>query len=286
MDPAGTKIRAERFPHKVMSVRLATVALAFVAFTVMLAGQSTPAFEVATIRPSGNSSASEGSEIQPGGQFIVTSTTLDNLVRGVFEVQRHELVVGGGVPSWFASERWDIVGKGPPITDEAAQRPLLRAMMRNLLIERFKLVTRRDKRDTPVYALVVARSDSRLGPQLRRSSADCAALLTAFKATGAEQTPDSPVCGLTTLRGWFRGTGSPLADLVRGLTRMADRPVVDATGLTGAFDLELKWTPDNAAAPAGGASLFTAVQEQLGLRLEPRRAPIDVLVIESAQRPT
>lgn len=72
----------------------------------------------------------------------MTNTRLADLVRAVFEVQRHELVFGERLPSWVASERWDIVGKGPPISDEVAQRPLLFAMMRNLLIERFKLVTR------------------------------------------------------------------------------------------------------------------------------------------------
>jgi uncharacterized protein (TIGR03435 family) len=250
------------------------------------AQQPAPAFEVASIRPSAvDSRTPDESEVQPGGQFVVTNTTLDALVRGVFEVQRHELVLGDGVPSWFASQRWDIVGKGPPITDEAAQRPLLRTMMQNLLIERFKLVTRREARDTPVYALVLAHADRRPGPQMRPSSADCAALLSAFRATGARQTPDSPVCGLRNLRTRLWGTGVPLTELVRILSLRSGRPVVDATGLTGAFDLDVKFTPDDAADPAGGASLFTAVQEQLGLRLEPRRAPVNVLVIDSVERP-
>lgn len=267
--------------------RVTILTIGIVVLSAVLSGQqSVPAFEVASIRPSGDSLAPERSEVQPSGRFVVTNMTLDNLVRGVFEVQRHELIVGERVPSWFASQEWDIIGKGPPVTDEPAQRPLLRTMMRNLLIQRFTLVTRREQRELPVYALVVARQDGRLGPQMRPSSADCAALLAAFKATGAQQTPDSPICGLNAPRGQFRGTGVPLTDLARGLTRMAERPVVDATGLTGSFDLELKWTPDNATAPPGGASLFTAVQEQLGLRLEPRRAPVSVLVIESAERPT
>jgi uncharacterized protein (TIGR03435 family) len=77
-----------------------------------------------------------------------------------------------------------------------------------------------------------------------------------------------------------------LADLVAALTPAAGRPVVDATDLTGSFDLNMKFTPDDAADPTGSASLFTAIQEQLGLRLESRRAPVNVLVIESAERPT
>jgi uncharacterized protein (TIGR03435 family) len=145
-----------------MSRTAITLAVACALILRVTGQQSTPTFEVASIRPSsGDSRAADRSEVQPSGQFIVTNTTLDNLIRGVFEVQRHELIIGEKVPSWFASERWDIVGKGPPITNETAQRPLLFAMMRNLLIERFKLVTRRETREIPVYALVVARSDGR-----------------------------------------------------------------------------------------------------------------------------
>jgi uncharacterized protein (TIGR03435 family) len=269
-------------------VMLCTAVLATLTVALVTAQQaSSPTFEVASIKPSAvDSLADDHSEVQPSGRFVVTNMALDDLVRGVFEVQRHELVLGDRVPSWFTTQKWDMVGKGPPITDEAAQRPLLRVMMQNLLIERFKLVTRREMRDTPAYALVVVRTDRSLGPQMRPSSADCAALSAAFKATGARQTPDSPTCGLRKLRGQFRGTGVQLSELVMALTPVAGRPVVDATGLTGSFDLSMKFTANDAADPAGGASLFTAIQEQLGLRLEARRAPVNVLVIESAERPT
>ena len=138
-----------------------------------------PAFEVATIRLSGNSLGGGESEVQPSGRFAATNTILYDLVRVVFGLQQHEIVAGERLPSWIRTERWDIIGKGPPVTDEEAQRPLSLRMMQNLLIERFKLVTRREERDTPVYALVVARDDQRLGPQMRLSSADCPALLAA-----------------------------------------------------------------------------------------------------------
>jgi len=266
---------------------LLTIAVLYALIVAAAAQQlPSPKFEVASIKPSAvDSLADDHSEVQPSGQFFATNMTLDNLIRGVFEVQRHELVLGDRVPSWFTTQKWDIIGKGPPITDEAAQRPLLRLMMQNLLIERFKLVTRREMRDTPAFALVVARADRNLGPQMRPSSADCKALLAAFKATGARQTPDSPTCGLRRLRGQLRGTGVQLSELVMALTPVAGRPVVDATGLTGTFDLNVKFTPDDAADPTGGASLFTAIQEQLGLRLESRRAPVNVLVIDSTERP-
>ncbi|HET9196570.1 MAG TPA: TIGR03435 family protein [Vicinamibacterales bacterium] len=267
--------------------RVTGAMVAVVLLSATLAGQQgAPTFEVASIRPSGNTNAEDHSEVQPSGQFLVTNTRLADLLRVVFDVQPHELVFGERLPSWVDSERWDIIGKGPPISDEVAQRPLLLAMMRNLLIERFKLVTRREVRDGPAYALVVARADRGLGPQMRPSTADCAALAAAFKASGARRTPDSPVCGLSRLRGRFRGTGVRLTELVRLLAPAAGRPVVDATGLTGAFDLDLTFTPVDAPDPAVGGSLFTAIQEQLGLRLEPRQAPMNRLVIESAERPT
>ena len=158
-------------------------------------------------------------------------------------------------------------------------------MMRNLLTERFKLVIRREARDTPVYALVVARADRRLGSQMRPSSADCAALLAAFRATGARQTPDSPVCGLRNMRTRLGGTGILLTDLTRILSLTVGRPVVDETGLDGSFDIDVKFTLDDASDPARAAALVTAIQDQLGLKLEPARRPVDVLVIESAERP-
>jgi uncharacterized protein (TIGR03435 family) len=268
-------------------VLLCTVVLATLTVALVIAQQApSPKFEVASIRPAADPRGDDDSEVQPSGRFAATNTILYNLIRVVFALQQHEIAAGERLPSWVRTDRWDIIGKGPPVTDEAAQRPIYLRMMQNLLIERFKLVTRREERDTPVYALVVARADRSLGSQMRPSSADCAALLAAFKATGARQGPDSPTCGLRRLRGQFRGTGVPLADLVAALTPIAGRPVVDATGLTGSFDLNMKFTPDDAADPAGGASLFTAIQEQVGLRLESRRALVNVLVIESAERPT
>jgi uncharacterized protein (TIGR03435 family) len=181
---------------------IVSAAAVYVLAATLVAQQTTPTFEVASIRPSGNSVGDDSSEVQPSGRFAVTNVVLYELFRFASELKEHEIAAGEGLPSWVKTERWDIIGKGPPITDETAQRPLLFAMMRNLLIERFKLVTRREEREIPVYALVVAREDRRLGPQMRPSSADCAALLAAFKATGATfQTPDSPTCGLRRLRG-------------------------------------------------------------------------------------
>src|SRR5687768_10834733 len=105
-----------------------------------------PRFEVASVKPSAaDARAPDNTGVQPSGRVITTNTKLDLLVRGVFELERQELVIGERVPGWFASDRWDIVAQGPPLSDAASQRQI-RTMMQNLLIDRFKLVTRREKR--------------------------------------------------------------------------------------------------------------------------------------------
>jgi len=163
----------------------------------------------------------------------------------------------------------------------------MRAMLRNLLLDRFKLVTRREARNMPTYALVLARNDRQLGPQLRRSTLNCEAQVAASRVPGS--TPGTvQQCGGRSGRGTIATFGVPLSSFAKSLSPAAGRFVFDATGLTDRFDLDLRWTPDpepGAAAPADGVSLFTAIQEQLGLRLEPRQAPVDVFVIESAERP-
>ena len=192
--------------------------------------------------------------------------------------------MGDRAPAWITTDRWDIEAKaaGEPSPQQ------MRAMLRSLLIDRFNLVTRRDVRTMSAYALVLARSDRQLGPQLQRSTLDCEAQVAAARVPGT--TPGTvQQCGGRSGRGTIVTSGVPLSDFAKSLSPVAGRYVFDATGLTNRFDLNLKWTPDpepGAAAPSDGVSLFTAIQEQLGLRLEPRQAPVDVFVIESAERPT
>jgi len=95
----------------------------------LAAQQTAPAFEVASIKPSGDSRALQDADVQPSGRLVVTNTTLLSLISDFFEVERHEMVSGERLPSWVGSERWDIVAKGPPITDLGAQLPLYRRMM-------------------------------------------------------------------------------------------------------------------------------------------------------------
>jgi uncharacterized protein (TIGR03435 family) len=260
------------------------------------AGPARPAFEVASIKR--NVSVSDGASFrgQPGGRASVTNNTLRNIIRNAYGLQNFQIVGG---PDWINSERWDIVAKAEG--DPSPQQMTL--MFRTLLADRFKLVVHNEMRETPIYALVLARSDGRLGPQLRPSSVDCAAVAAASRARGGAPSPPlpggRPACGTRTTRGSMMTTATTMADLARNLSPFAGRSVVDKTGLTGTYDLDLTWTPDpQGAAPPGGpaegsrpaednaASLFTAVQEQLGLKLDSQRGPVEFLVIDSAERPT
>ena len=240
-------------------------------------------FEVASIRQNKSGSASGGANAQPGGRVTVRNTSLYDLVRNGLGLQPYEMAAGERLASWVTTDRWDIEAKGP----EQAAQPQLRTMLQNLLIDRFKLVTRRETREVPVYALVLSRSDRRPGPQFRQSTADCAALAA---ARTVEPAPGGPrQCGRDVGPGSISAVGTTLQDFARGLSLSTGRFVMDATGLTGRFDVDLTWTPDQVIGGAGaqtdGTSLFAAIQEQLGLRLEARQAPINVLVVESAERP-
>ena len=269
-----------------VGICLAVMTAAVAAQTPQPAPQTArPTFEVASIKPNKSGSPTGRADAAPNGRVFISNSSLYDLVRNAFELQRDELVPTSQVPSWVASEKWDITAQGPPITDQGSQRQL-RVMLQNLLVDRFKLVAKREVRDTPVYALVFARNDRRLGPQMQVSTLDCAALVAAASQAAAPGTVR--VCGRNSGPGFIDARGVPLADFLRTLSLFAGRAVIDTTGLKDRFDLTLKWTPDepgNVGALSDGTSIFTAVQEQLGLKLEPRQAPMNVFVIESAERP-
>ena len=250
-----------------------------------------PAFEVASIKENVSASDNASVRAQPGGRVSVSNNSLRNIIRNAYNVQNYQIVGG---PDWINTVRWDITAKAP---DDAPPQQLL-LMLRTLLADRYKLVVRHEAREVPIYALVLARTEGALGAQVRASSVDCAALFAAAKAKGEVPPPTTngrPTCGTRVTRGNMMTTGIAMTDLARNLAPFAGRPVVDKTGLSGVYDLDLTWTPEQGPGPDGtvsqaapssdGVSLFTAVQEQLGLKLDAQRGPVDVLVIESAQRP-
>jgi uncharacterized protein (TIGR03435 family) len=248
-------------------------------------------FEVASIKRNVSGDQNSSIRIQPGGQMIVTNNSLFNLIRNAYGTQRYEMVPGPQFPSWI-DDKWDILAKAPADAPQVQEQMQLR--LRSLLEDRFKLKAWREMREMPVYELVVARSDGKLGPQIKPSGDECAAQGRARDAGVAPPPlPPGGFCGTRTSNGTVSMKGVPLSNFVRNLGGTTGRFIIDKTGLTGPFDLDLQWAPDQpGAGPTAqpgaqldGVSLFAAMQEQLGLKLEAKRAPVEVLVIDSAERP-
>jgi bla regulator protein blaR1 len=218
-----------------------------------------------------------------------------------------------GAPGWIDTERYSISAKVP----EGVPNNAVGVLLTNLLKDRFQLATHLEIRELPIFNLVVARADGRLGPDLKVTSAECSAtskerMAAATAAAGRGERPAAPSpgspdglppCGFVrTGAGIAAGSGRTIADLVPTLADVVGRPVVDKTGLTGMYDYLLKFAPDSARAPglvrllspetplpagdANAPSLAAALQEQLGLKLESARGAIEVVVIDKIEKPT
>jgi uncharacterized protein (TIGR03435 family) len=170
------------------------------------------------------------------------------------------------------------------------------SMLRHLLADRFALKVHYETRQRPIYALVLARSDRALGPQLKANPIDCAAYGAAVQAARAGRgasppmNPEHPTCGQRSQPGHVVGNGLNMMQLALQITGAAGRPIDDETGLgPHGFDWELRWTPPVSApdsVPASAASIFTALEEQLGLKLVPKQGPVEVLVVDRFEQPT
>jgi uncharacterized protein (TIGR03435 family) len=253
-------------------------------------------FDVASVKPNKSGDAQGLMRPQPGGRFLATNVTLRMLIRNAYQLPTEQIADG---PSWMNSDRFDVVATA---TDVVPQAQVLR-MLQALLTERFKLQVHREMRDLPVYALVMARRDRRLGPQLRRVAVDCTGTdVTILKGQfGAPTGPRDPNarCGfIGPGPEGLRLRGMTMEDLAKFLQPSVRRPVIDRTGLTGYFDLDLPMTaeigppppppglPDAVEDRSLFPTIFTAVQERLGLKLESTRAATEVLIIDRAEKPT
>jgi len=257
--------------------------------------QPSLSFDVASVRP-GEPGPQGGISRPVNGVVRVNRAPVRRIIQFAYDIdpQLHDPLPVGG-PSWIDDELFVIEARGPvDLSLSDARR-----MMQSLLRDRFKLRTRIEKRELPLYALVPARANGMLGPGLRRSKADCTAYSEALARSGRLEVARQvgpPEC--TFLEGggsgggrlMLKGTGT-VADMLRSFARSpdVDRRIVDRTGLTGTFDIDFVWAPGRAgpggAAPSDVVSIFTALQEQLGLKLESRRELHDVVVIESVDRP-
>ena len=274
-------------------------------------GAALPEFEVASVKPNNlnNGLVTVGSR---GGQYTALGVSLRTLIQLAYQVQEFQIIGG---PGWLDSDRFDVMakdasdGSGRFATEQAPTRASL--MIRALLAERFNLIVHKETKEMPVYALVLARSDGSLGPHLRPAAVDCAALEDARRRGAASPSASGGgglVCGISVGPGVIIAGGQSMARLATAFSSLTNtgmslnRIVVDRTGLTGNFDAELRFTPERIPAfEAGigrppvpgvqpidlnGASLYTAVREQLGLKLDSQRGPVDVLVVDRAEQPT
>jgi uncharacterized protein (TIGR03435 family) len=259
--------------------------------TVALAAQNagTPAFEVVSVKRNVSGEQASSSIVQPGGRYSATNMTLRMLLKTAYSV--HDDQIAGG-PDWLDSDRFDIIAKAATDRPTNVFRDEARVMLRSALTDRFGLELHRERREIPVYVLVLAARDGSLGPNLRRSNPDeCGKPARPFPGAAAtpESTGDRP-CGSGFARAGYLAARAMDVSLLTGrLGAWTDRVLVDRTGLSGTFDWDLQWTPDaltpDVTNSATAVPLVTALREQLGLRLEARREPSEVLVIDRVSRP-
>jgi uncharacterized protein (TIGR03435 family) len=251
--------------------------------------QNEPKFEVASIKENKSGDTRISMNVV-GGRLIATNIPLETLVAGAYggatPLPPNRVVMPAG---WMGATapRFDIQAKPDR---EFAQGELL-AAVRHLLEDRFKLVVHHEMREQPGYALLVDREDRSLGPRLKRSDVNC----TDPAQTAAKEDDGTLRCGIRGRAGSAIGRNT-MAVLARFLTNLVpdQRSVADRTDLSGTYEFQLDWAPETPpssnSAPAPPAdpdavSVFTAVREQLGLRLEPERQRVDVLVIDRVERP-
>jgi uncharacterized protein (TIGR03435 family) len=259
-----------------------------------------PSFEVATVKPSADGSIRAGPGPLPGGRVKATSVTLKMLMAIAYNV-REENILGG--PNWIATDRWNIEAKA----EEGSMPPggwpewlepdqPLTLMVQSLLEDRFQLKARRESKEAPVYELSV----SKTGPKMKLSDDQASVVLSAE----LPQRGGSPPRGSMRLNpraGYLAGNGMAVAKLAGILSEpgVLGRPVTDKTELKGLYDFILEWTPESGQGPVApgvsepasptaisAPSIFTAIQEQLGLKVESAKGPVEVLIIDRVQKPT
>lgn len=296
--------RKVHFSSKPLLITTGLVAVVFpVAFCLLDAAQTRATtraqdaavigatFEVASIKQNKSDNPRVFFMFSPNG-FTATKVSLQMLIGTAYGVEENRI---SGAPSWANSEKYDIEAKmDSSVADdlrklsEDQRTPARQRMLQALLADRFKLRLRRENKDLPVYELVIAKN----GPKLHKAK-------TGDTYTNGVKDSDGRPAGTGT---WINGDniigqGIPISDLVEELSQRLGRTVVDKTGLGGRYDFELKWTPDESQgamfrgpespqADISGPSIFTAIQQQLGLRLESKKGHVEILVIDHVERPS
>jgi uncharacterized protein (TIGR03435 family) len=259
-----------------------------------------PSFEVASVKPNTTAGPNQIRVGMPGnGRFSINNMPLAELIRFAYELQPFQLTGG---PDWINSQRFDVTAT----TGGQSGAPLVRLMLQSLLAERFNLAVHTETRDMAIYEMIVARGDRRLGEKLRASGPDCAPLTMppgmrppppppAGAAARGAPPPGAPGCPTVFGNGFLSARRTSMELLARNLSRTVRRVVIDKTGLSGFYDIDLEFMPDGPLPPqAPGAppfpnpnpdapSIYTALQEQLGLKLESARGPVETMVIDRVE---
>lgn len=255
----------------------------------ILHAQDTLKFDVISVKPADPAARGMSMTSTPGGGFEATNTTLRTLIEFAYNVRSFQI---SGGPDWLATERWVVQAKPDPpepapagkpaMEEERRQAGRVQERTRTLLAERFHLAVRREMRELPVYHLVVAKGGHKLQPATEQH-------------------------GITRTLGSITGKAAAMENLSMVLSFVLGRPVVDQTGLTDRYDFELQWSeefnpgqiakekgimappdahpPEGAASDPTGPSIFTSIEKQLGLKLEAAKGPVEVIVIERADKP-
>jgi len=252
-----------------------------------------PEFEVASVKP--NTSGTNMVRIMAppnGGRLTVTNGSLRMLIAYAYKVKNFEL---SGTQGWMDSERYDVVAKAP---DGSHGEEQLQLMTRTLLEDRFKLMVHRETKEMPVYALLPGKNGPKL-PEAKEGGCATFGPNLPPPARGPGQFPPTPCGGFFMGPNRMEGGKISMKQLVDGLSNILGRPVIDKTGFTGTFDVHLEFSPEGTAFGGGlpgmpgglppgfdtsGPSIFTAVQDQLGLKLESQKGPAEILVIDHAER--
>jgi uncharacterized protein (TIGR03435 family) len=255
-----------------------------------------PSFAVASIKPNGSAGEIPGPPAETDDYFAWTGRTLKTLMRYAYRARDWQIEGG---PSWIDSELWDVEGRAKaegvgaaskPI-DRIAQHAKLMLMLQSLLEDRFKLKIQRQTKQSPAYNLVMAKGGPKVKPDDGHDSG--ARVQSGTPPAWAPQRGSIMTKGGGTWES-IEGRAVPIAQLINTLLSSSDRPIIDCTNLKGLYTFKIQWSLQHSGAgdlPLGrrdspfGAAFFTAMQEQLGLRLEPAKAPVDFIIIKSVQKP-
>ena len=269
---------------RVLTVPTAIAGVLALLFATEVAAQ-TATFDVISIRRNTSGTTEQSVNVTPTGVTFI-NFPLRPIIQLAYGITQPVRIIG--LPDW-ATDRYDVIARTETPVSPATiigMRPRLQA----LLAERFKLSAKLDKREMPAYALVLARSDRKLGNNLKRSTVVCAgrgAPPPAGDAAAASSAQPAVPCGPRPGGpGRFVFVGSQISMFAGVLSISLSRTVIDRTGLTDPYDFEVSFAPENAPAGTDGPSLFTALEEQLGLKLDPERELVEVLIVDRLERPT